>query len=493
GAGGALVLGVVFNAGIMRSRIAKNQKVYPEVWIKERFLDLQNVFRSFDGSMYISVCMGLVENKSGMMYYINAEHPWTVLYRDGKASFIEEELSLRKLGTPEIEDRFFVRMFQLMPGDIVITGSDGRDDIAAIEDDPNHETINTDENQFLYRIEEADADLEGIFKAIQSKGYLIDDLSLLKIIFNPEAMDEEEWAQSPELPFNYGDTDKVLADGNAEQAIQSIEEVLRENPKFSDLLQVLGKLYYETGEYERAAECLNQFIELNPGANESVYLLSACYRNLNFMNEAADVGERLFLRSPGHFLNLVNLAEIYFALSVFTRADFMINRALELFPEDIYAKEIQVKIESSKSVPVATEAHKKPSSRNENRTIESILQNADKLYSKKNFRGALEEYKTVLKKDNENPWILFRAANCLSLLDKMDEAIEYYASSLSLAPKNYHARNNLGSIFYRLSRYAEARREWKIALEINPNFRTAQINLQRLEKHKNLNPETVKS
>ncbi|HNI28794.1 MAG TPA: SpoIIE family protein phosphatase, partial [Leptospiraceae bacterium] len=127
GAGGALVLGVVFNAGLMRSRVEKYQGIHPEAWLKERFLDLHNVFLSFDGSMYISICMGLIDNETGMMFFINAEHPWTVLYRDGKAAFLEQELALRKLGTPEQEDQFFVRTFQLMSGDVIITGSDGRD------------------------------------------------------------------------------------------------------------------------------------------------------------------------------------------------------------------------------------------------------------------------------------------------------------------------------------------------------------------------------
>ncbi|HNH07449.1 MAG TPA: HAMP domain-containing protein, partial [Leptospiraceae bacterium] len=35
GAGGALVLGVVFNAGLMRSRVEKYQGIHPEAWLKE--------------------------------------------------------------------------------------------------------------------------------------------------------------------------------------------------------------------------------------------------------------------------------------------------------------------------------------------------------------------------------------------------------------------------------------------------------------------------
>lgn len=481
GAGGALVLGVVFNAGLMRSRITKNQKVYPEVWLKERFLDLQNVFRSFEGSMFISVCMGLVEAKTGVMYYINAEHPWTVLLRDGKASFLEEELTIRKLGTPDIEEKFFVRMFQLMPDDVVITGSDGRDDFAQEEDDPGYETINTDEMQFLYRVEEAGGDLEGIFKGIKSKGFLIDDLSLLKISYDPD-ISEAKFFPTPELPSGLTDTHQLLSGGNTEEAIQSIEELFKENPNFSDLLKLLGKLYFETKEYSRAVECLNQFIDINPANNESVYLLSLSYKNLNLMNEAADVGERLYLREPLDFNNLISLAEIYFELGVYRRGEFLIQKALESNPDDQVALQIQTKIESLKNTLTPEEIQKVPKPLVEIRSLTSVIESADNLYAEKKYKEALSEYKEALKRSRENPFLLFRTANCLSLLERMEEAIEFYSTSLALVPNNHHARNNLGSIFFRLQRYSEARNEWEIALQMKPDFKTARINLDKLEK-----------
>ncbi len=114
GAGGALVLGVVFLSFIKRTQmIVESQNKSPERWIKECFYELQTIFESFDGSMLVSVVLGLVEEDTGVLYYLNAEHPWTVLYRDENASFIEDELELRKIGTKGMEGDVRVRIFHL--------------------------------------------------------------------------------------------------------------------------------------------------------------------------------------------------------------------------------------------------------------------------------------------------------------------------------------------------------------------------------------------
>jgi serine phosphatase RsbU (regulator of sigma subunit) len=64
----------------------------PEVWVKESFKELQNVFVSFQGTMLISAMFGLIDNRNGTVYYVNAEHPFSILYRDGRANFIDQKI-----------------------------------------------------------------------------------------------------------------------------------------------------------------------------------------------------------------------------------------------------------------------------------------------------------------------------------------------------------------------------------------------------------------
>ncbi|HMV35195.1 MAG TPA: SpoIIE family protein phosphatase, partial [Turneriella sp.] len=121
GAGGSLVLGAVFQSIIERTRLQAS--IDPQTWLKNTFLELQKVFESFDCSMLVSVYIAALENNSGMMYYLNAEHPWGVLYREGKAIFLQNRSYYRKLGTPGLQDDIAIDQIQLKPGDIVLLGS----------------------------------------------------------------------------------------------------------------------------------------------------------------------------------------------------------------------------------------------------------------------------------------------------------------------------------------------------------------------------------
>ncbi|MCE9499914.1 MAG: tetratricopeptide repeat protein [Leptospira sp.] len=485
GAGGALVLGVVFNAGLMRSRLARNQKLYPEIWLRERFLDLHNVFISFDGSMYISVCMGLVDNETGVMYYINAEHPWTVLYRDGKASFLEEELGLRKLGTPEQEEKFYVRMFQLAPGDVVITGSDGRDDLLIKNSKGGDDVINEDETQFLRRVEDGKGQIGPVAESVLQFGKLMDDFSLLRLSYME---DEEESTQFPQFPYDVvnsvSEGNDLVAAGKEDEAFDKIENLFEANPKFPDLLKLLGKLYFHKGDIPKAIECFEQYLGLNPGDNEYVYVLSNAYRMADRFNEAVDAGERLFLREPRNFLNLVNLAATYLELKILRRAEIMINRALDMNPDDKNANNLAHAIDEVKRSGTYDSEFEKQSVLSMEE-LEVHIKKADSQYEKKNFGAAKLSYEKILKKDDHNAYALFRIANCCVLLKNLDDAVKYYNRSLFVTPNNYHARNNLASTYFRLNKYDLARDQWIKALEINPSFRTAEINLKHLEKIEN--------
>ncbi|MBK9502891.1 MAG: SpoIIE family protein phosphatase [Leptospiraceae bacterium] len=486
GAGGALVLGVVFNAGLIRSKIEKFQKTYPEIWLKERFLDLHNVFLSFEGSMYISICLGLIDNKTGVLYYVNAEHPWTVLYRDGKASFLEQELSLRKIGTPDQEDQLYIRIFNLMPGDVIITGSDGRDDLVLRNQD-GIEFIQEDEQQFLMRVEEGEGKLSHIAQRVKETGALMDDFSLLRISFD-ESLTETELPK--EIPYQVNESVmagmELIEEGNAEDAIKKVENFLTEYSDFPDMLKLLGKVYFQKGEFPKAIECFEQYLTLNPSDNEYLYALSNTYRVYGKLNLAADIAERLYLRDQKHFLNLMNLASIYFGLRVYSRAEIMIKRALNIQPENNQATLLYEMIRdaiSEKSSPNSIRERTQSVWEKLKAENENLLELAEDKYKNKEYQSALVLYEQLLDDENaESSRILLRIANCHSFLNRLDQAIMFYERTLKTDPLNYHAYNNLGGIFFKQGLYLKAKNQWSKSLEIKTDFKPAEINLQRLGK-----------
>ncbi|MEQ9365042.1 MAG: SpoIIE family protein phosphatase [Leptospirales bacterium] len=203
GAGGALVLGTVFKAILQRTlRSPEEQNKPPEFWLRDMFEELQAVFESFDGSMLVSLVAGVIEERSGMFYWINAGHPRMIIYREGRAEFLEAEARIRKLGVHYFEDQALeIRTRRLNTNDVVISGSDGRDDLLIGFDADGGPLINEDELEFLRRVEEGDGLPERILKAMARHGRLTDDLSLVRVSFREDfSLVKNDQADSKKSP-----------------------------------------------------------------------------------------------------------------------------------------------------------------------------------------------------------------------------------------------------------------------------------------------------
>jgi Stage II sporulation protein E (SpoIIE) len=185
GAGGCLVFGSVFRAIIDR---AKTQELTdPALWLKQTVIELQKIFETFDCSMLVSAYFFLIDNATGEYYSISAEHPRAVLYRGARAKFLGGEHRLLKLGMPEFTEDFEVNTGRLNAGDILIIGSDGRDDLVQRTAQTGGIRINTDAGKILHAIERGRGELGAIAQYIAASGEVSDDLSLVRIAYRPQA------------------------------------------------------------------------------------------------------------------------------------------------------------------------------------------------------------------------------------------------------------------------------------------------------------------
>lgn len=340
GAGGILVLGSVFQSVIDRTRLSpKEQDVFPEHWLKYTFIELHRVFEVFDGSMLISLVMGLIDDESGLLYYINAEHPWSVLYRNGKAEFIEKEMALRKLGTQGVSGHIEVQTFQLEPRDVVIVGSDGRDDLLMGYDEDGARIINENEQQFLKVVEQCDGDIERVREALEQYGELTDDLSLLRIGFK-EAVHHDHGELSQQVIQLLNRARLGVKEGNLKLAIGDLEEALRINDAQPDVMRDLVKAYLKDKQFEKAASLAEDYIHIKPADSEFLYIASYCHKVLQNYKKAADFGERLRLRNHDMIKNLVNLADIYYLQGLYHRSRTIIEIAQKIDPHNLKVKRV---------------------------------------------------------------------------------------------------------------------------------------------------------
>ena len=307
GAGGALVLGVVVNALVNRTRtISGLAGLYPEQWMKACFMELQSTFVTFDGSMLISLAAGLIDEVTGVMYYFNAEHPQSILYRDGKASFLEKEAGLRKIGVSEIESNFRITTIPLEPGDIIFMGSDGRDDVITGTSKEGQRIINEDENLIVSYIQKCRGDLPGLVKQIESSGSLMDDLSLVKILWKPGNTSQ---IGVDRVGFIKRLTHSIET-GNIASITGQLHEGIEHN--FDPKLYRSGirALLKENKSAETEEICL-KICAAYPAESEFLFLASYSAKMNHRYEMAADFGERFRLRNPENFKSMVHLADIY--------------------------------------------------------------------------------------------------------------------------------------------------------------------------------------
>jgi hypothetical protein len=289
GAGGALVLGAIFQSIIERTKVTRSEQTKsPERWLKDTFIELHKVFESFDGSMLMSIVLGLVDDDSGFLYYINAEHPFTILFRDKKASFIEDNVELRKLGTTGISGQFNVKTFTLENSDAIIAGSDGRDDVLlGFDEETGARIINEDEEKFLETLEKGEGNIEDTYELLKKQGELTDDTSLIKVIFNnPHLAKFREAAKAikskADAELKAGDIENGIKTYNLylekmnsdEEAMISVADIAQKNdkvnltieyreryllrhPENEDNIVILAKIYHERGNIDRAGKLAN--------------------------------------------------------------------------------------------------------------------------------------------------------------------------------------------------------------------------------------------
>ena len=304
GAGGALVLGVVFNSVVSRIQLKPNNTILPEVWLHNTFLELQKVFEGFNGSMFVSIVLGLLDEKNGIMYCMNAEHPWSVLYRDGVASFIEEDVSLRKLGFPGNENQFSLQLLQLSKGDIIIFGSDGRDDIAIGTDEVGNKIVNENEKQFLNVVKQSHAELPQILNNLKQLGELTDDFSLLKIIYHG-AMDQPLDPNANSIAQEYIQSKQLVKASEFIKDRDAIQNISWENK------WLLGKLFFEDKKYSDALVLFKQLIKDHPMLKNIHFYASYCAKKIKDQATAIMYGEAAYLKNQSDEKTIGNLLELY--------------------------------------------------------------------------------------------------------------------------------------------------------------------------------------
>ncbi|EQA46840.1 SpoIIE-like protein phosphatase domain protein [Leptospira broomii serovar Hurstbridge str. 5399] len=305
GAGGVLVFGTALHALIERThREGILSGYFPERWLRTALNELNKVFEGFDGSMSMSLLLGLVDEENGFLYYINAEHPFPIRLRGGCAAFLSEEATNFKLGM--LREKAQIETCWIRPGDTVIIGSDGRDDILIGYDASETRIINEDHTAILNLVEKSEGDLEQLGNLLQEAGDLTDDLSLLSIKFNPKEIDDERGNM-----LNLAEPLRLLEKNEASAALILLKQIIEQCPSDKLAWNLLYRVYIQMGLPAEAGHAAENYSNIQPSNLQMIFNSAVQYAKAGRIERSIDMAERVYSRKPEVIPVLKLLVRLY--------------------------------------------------------------------------------------------------------------------------------------------------------------------------------------
>ncbi len=311
GAGGALVLGAIFEAILESTSISGvRSRLSPERWLRDAFFEIHRIFQGFGGAMMVSMIFGLVDDRNGFVYYVNAEHPSLVHLRDGRAGYLPVDGGIsQKPGVPNFSEDITILTHHLASGETLIAGSDGRDDVVLGEDRSGREVWNEDPERFLRLVESTGGDPRELTMELMHGGTQADDVSLLALTYRRHDRDA----------------------GNADEKVHALRQRLREALK--------------ARRFEIAAKLAVEILAIAPGELHVIYSAALAFKELRDYERAMDYVDRFYLRRPNSTRNLLLKAELWYHLEEYVRAYECIYEFLKSHPKNKRGLELKRHLE----------------------------------------------------------------------------------------------------------------------------------------------------
>lgn len=245
-------------------------------------------------------------------------------------------------------------------------GSDGRDDIDLSPNEPVR-NINEDEYLFLKHVEEAGGDLEKITEILTNLGTLTDDLSLLRLTFQPalaQSAAEESAPAAEEAPPervvididvepepNYKNRNekfeqlfaegrRLNREGNTTAALEFMREAYGLRRDVPALNKALAVLTFKEKDYKTAVDILGKYLKHDPEIEDFWLYLSIAHKRNGNNEEALDAANRVYEMNANRIPNLLQLADLYQKAGDTERAKGFIDNVLELDPNNRQAQSL---------------------------------------------------------------------------------------------------------------------------------------------------------
>ena len=255
------------------------------------------------------------------------------------------------------------------------------------------------------------------------------------------------------------------------------EEILKINPKSSNVYGNLGVIYKIKGDINTAIKCYIEAIKINP-KNLLIYNnLGNAFKEIKNYKMALKVYLDALKVNPKDFNMLNNLGMVFELIGDNNKAIEAYKQAIRVNPN--YAKAIN---------NIGVVLYKQKRYKESAQIFEIALQtdpNYNEVYSNKgaaynkakNYEKAIESLETAIKRMPSHGGAYTNLGNVYNKLFDYKTAAKMHEKSIELEPKGSNAYSNLGTSYKYLGFSNKAITSYKKAIELDPNFINAHFDL----------------
>ena len=231
--------------------------------------------------------------------------------------------------------------------------------------------------------------------------------------------------------------------GDDKKALPYYIKINSIKPKDFDTLNSLGGIYRRLKQYDNSILVLKQALELNTKVDQVNYNLGFTYKFMGKYDEAVDCFESVIQANPTDVLAYNHLGSIY-----------------------------QKRGENQKAIQTFLKGLKV------DRNHPILHLNLAKSYEQEGqVKNAMAEYDAALRSKPGWQDAINEYSKLLISLNKTKEAKELVSQALAVDPQNSKMHSTMGKIYLLQSDYENSTGEYKKALAIDPNYKSALIGI----------------
>jgi tetratricopeptide (TPR) repeat protein len=267
------------------------------------------------------------------------------------------------------------------------------------------------------------------------------------------------------------------------KATQIYKTILTLNKEHTQALMHIGFILQNAREYKRAHKYFKFALKIDPNLSHAHYGIAKIYQKMKSYDEAMDHYQKSVLGDPGNQKAFFQMGVIYLDQGKYQQAKEMFEKSLELDPEFVLSivglgdvlYELGDYHNSEKYHKRAFEIADLTKIEN----IQVIISYANSLSGLQRYGESITLYKKALSVDSELSEVHFLLANTYLILDKCEEAIAHYVTSIKMSREKEkpEAYFNLANSLCNRYRHKEAIKCYKKALKLDPNIVEAYYNL----------------